>query len=569
MKKSYPLLEPSRIAAANHRLPTSLQNPDLSKHTEHLVSSASTVLSSKSTAWAGSELRFPYSSENGQPLGEAQKTTIEDWISHLASLEEESARTTDSHDTSAASETLNGEGRSLGRGNEASDSDSDDDYDLARKCLEKADQELVSAQDVTALKYFRAGFKRAETLSLKKQRCLEMRDVQLKMALCLLSAGELDESEQRFLSLARQNTKDDWGVKLALHASSGLTQIHLCRRSFAEAETWCRRARIGWRRVVGKEHPVYVDCLRLSAYCSELNGNHADATSLEALAKELEVLVDEGPETPKLLCFSIEKSRTLVTEYHQKALDDGAECEDKNSSPEKEQPGDLSANQELLGDVTVDSHGKSSIKSSSEPKLVSGAATTLHEAARRADTASIQRLLASGAKIDKVENRKSKVAPLHLAAAGGHTATVEYILDHRAKIDARDASKFTALMLAACYGHTATVKCLLDRGANIKVKDADRWTALLEAAFNGHTATIECLLDRGANIEAKAAHGRTALLEAAFNGHTATIECLLKRGASVFPRDRDGDSALRCTKFVKDKETRKKLVAMLEEHGAK
>ncbi len=81
-------LKPSRLTTTVD-LPINFQNPDLVKHTKKLIGSASTVITSRSTVWGGSEMRLPHSSENGQPLDRGQKAVIEDWIPYLAGMEEE------------------------------------------------------------------------------------------------------------------------------------------------------------------------------------------------------------------------------------------------------------------------------------------------------------------------------------------------------------------------------------------------------------------------------------------------------------------------------------------------
>jgi uncharacterized protein len=90
-----------------------------------------------------------------------------------------------------------------------------------------------------------------------------------------------------------------------------------------------------------------------------------------------------------------------------------------------------------------------------------------------------------------------------------------------------------ALMLAAAKGHTETVDLLLDRGASIEAKSAvDGRTALMLAAAKGHTETVGMLLDRGASIEATCNDGGTALIISAENGHIPVVFMLLDRGAA-------------------------------------
>ena len=523
-------VESSRKHPTDERLPTKFRNPDLLKHTEQLISSASTVLGSKSTAWGGSEMRFPHSSENGQPLDRGQKATIEDWIPHLASMEEEPPQTSDHRDNSATSDTLVGTDGFGPEAVQSTDSDSDDDYDIAKKCFEKAKNEFSSDQHAKAMEFFRAGLKRAEKVGLKKKARLELRTIQMKMGLSLLSLGELSKSEQCLLSLAWPQTTDDKSKILALHASSGLAVICLCKRSFSEAEDWCNKSRIGWKRIAGKDHPAYITCLRLSAFSSELNGNHAEAAAIDEMANELKTApgpVDTGLDAYESMGFTIEKSRTLVTEYHKKVP---GTTEKAVSTPSKSR----SAAKQSGSDPTDNPPAQFLAMGSMKPKL-----------------------------------RTSELGSLHDAVREGDTDLIEKLLENGADIEAKDQYGNTALTTAALYGRQSIVECLLDRGADIEAKDQYGRTALLLAAWQGHKSIVECLLDRGADIEAKNPYGYTALLLAAWYGHQSIVECLLNRGADVSVTASGGNSALKYARQIEDYKIREDMIRVLKKYGAK
>ena len=531
-------VESSRKNATDERLPPRFRNPDLLKHTEQLISSASTVLGSRSTAWGGSEMRFPQPSENGQPLDRGQKATIEDWIPHLASMEEELPKTSDHQDNSAASDTLVGTDGFNHEEVQSTDSDSDDDYDIAKKCFERAKKHFSSDQYVKALEFFRAGLKRAEKLGLKKKARLELRTIQMQMGLSFLSLGELAKAERCLLSLAWPQTTDDKSKILALHASSGLAQICLCKGSFDEAENWCDKSRIGWKRMAGKRHPAYITCLGLSAFSSELNGNHAEAAAMEEIANESKAApapVDTGLDAYESLGFTIEKSRTLITEYHKKVPDTTrkeASTENRRLSPAK-QPGSDPINGQPAPIL---------IENSIESKSGATPGGSLHDAARKGDTGLIEKLLQNGADIEEVAGEFS-MRPLHLAA---------------------------------CYNHKSTVVRLLDRGANIEAK-TPIGTALLLAAVYGHKATVEGLLNRGANIEAKTPSGDTILTSACcvIEKHpnkselVSTIELLCSKGADVSVKNNKGESPVDYAIEVKDSKLREELIGVLIRYGAK
>ncbi len=537
IKEMHLNVESSRKNATDERLPT-FRNPELLKHTEQLISSASTVLGSRSTVWGGSDMEFPHSSENGQPLDRGQRATIEDWIPHLASMEEEPPQTSDHHDNSATSDTLiDTYGFNLEEV-QSTESDSDDDHDIVKKCFERAKKDFSSDQHAKALEFFRAGIKRAEKLGLKKKARLELRTIQMEMGFSLLSLGELGESEQRLLSVARAQTNDDKGARLALHASSGLAQIFLCKRAFAEADEWCRKSRIGWKRVGGRGHPAYVACLRLSAFSSELQGDHTEAVLFEEMAndsKAAPAAVDTGLDAYESLGFTIEKSRILVTEYHKKVPD--TTRKEASTKSRRFIPGRQASTDPING-PTAQPLAESPIK----PNSGTTAVGSLHDAARKEDTGLIKRLLKSGADIEEAAGENLE-RPLYLAALHNNISAVKCLLDRGANIEAKNKSGYTAFTVAAWEGHKSIVECLLDYGANIEArKECD--TALMKAASAGHKSIINCLLDRGANIEVENEHGNTALAVAAWDGHKSIVECLLDHGANMEAKNRYDDTAL-------------------------
>ena len=565
-------VESSRKNPTDERLPTKFRNPDLLKHTEQLISSASTVLGSKSTAWGGSEMRFPHSSVNGQPLDRGQKATIEDWIPHLASMGEESPQTSDRRDNSATSDTLvKTDGFNIEEVH-STDSDSDDDYDIAKRCFERAKMEFSSDQHAKAMEFFRAGLKRAEKVGLKKKAHLELRTIQMKMGLSLLSLGELSKSEKCLSSLAWPQTTDDKSTILALHASSGLALICLCKRSFSEAEVWCNKSRVGWKRIAGKDHPAYITCLRLSAFSSELNGNHAEAAAIDEMANELKTAlgpVETGLDAYESMGFTIGKSRTLVTEYHKKVPGTTGKAV---STPSKSR----SAAKQSVSDPTDNPPAQFLAMGPMKPKLRTSELGSLHDAVRVGDTDLIEKLLENRADIEAKDTYG--YTALLSAACYGHKSIVECLLDCGADIEAKDKTPgWTALILAAYYNHKSTVECLLDRGADIEAKERYGYTALLSAAWQGHKSIVECLLDRGADIEARDNRGATALLRACCGiDHdktkpeiVPTIEFLCSKGADVSVTDRGGNTALKYARQVKDYKIREALIRVLKKYGAK
>jgi glutaminase len=84
-------------------------------------------------------------------------------------------------------------------------------------------------------------------------------------------------------------------------------------------------------------------------------------------------------------------------------------------------------------------------------------------AARAGDTDETAAVLSMDNRLTRVTDAEGRT-PLHLAAAGGHRATVELLLHNNADPQARDRAGLTALALAEQAGH-ADVAAVLRRAS--------------------------------------------------------------------------------------------------------
>lgn len=62
-------------------------------------------------------------------------------------------------------------------------------------------------------------------------------------------------------------------------------------------------------------------------------------------------------------------------------------------------------------------------------------------------------------------------------------------------VNIADAERRTALILAAAGGHTKVVRWLINRGADVDAADAEGRTALIHAADRGDVKMMQLLLD--------------------------------------------------------------------------
>ncbi len=198
------------------------------------------------------------------------------------------------------------------------------------------------------------------------------------------------------------------------------------------------------------------------------------------------------------------------------------------------------------------------------------------------------------------QNKRAQLdEALQLAARRGDTASVERLLQQGANVNSRDAHESTPLALAADFGRSETARLLLARGADPVAAGLKGDEALKEAAEESNAVkvalvmeqgvtpmaandalfafadwappllrysvsepnpakaseepsragisdaeTVKLLLDHGASLDSRDEQGDTPLIRAAMFGHTTAVHLFLKLRARVEARNKNGDTAL-------------------------
>lgn len=123
---------------------------------------------------------------------------------------------------------------------------------------------------------------------------------------------------------------------------------------------------------------------------------------------------------------------------------------------------------------------------------------------------------------------------LHRAAAAGHTAVVQRLLDNNANTDAIDSNGYTPLQKA--YASADITEILLNETQKPIVNQVTlNETALFLACYEGCTEVVDILLRRGANFdeEYQSVKLKYPILLAVYRGKPAVVQLLLNHGANI------------------------------------
>ncbi len=101
-------------------------------------------------------------------------------------------------------------------------------------------------------------------------------------------------------------------------------------------------------------------------------------------------------------------------------------------------------------------------------------------------------------RFELVRDKKGRT-PMHLAAARGRKALLEFLWSKAADMDTEDDDGRTPLHLAAANGHVDCVRLLVDKGEAFMdgTEGIHGFTAVEMAACRGHADVVEALVGRG------------------------------------------------------------------------
>ncbi|XP_028809298.1 uncharacterized protein LOC114763708 [Denticeps clupeoides] len=189
--------------------------------------------------------------------------------------------------------------------------------------------------------------------------------------------------------------------------------------------------------------------------------------------------------------------------------------------------------------------------------------TPLHEAAYYGQAECMKILLLVAPQMINHQTTSSQT-PLILAAARGHFACTQCLLDMGADPNIADKSKRTPIYEASVVGNVEMVQRILRSGARVDRRCAGGWTALHEAASRNNLSVTALLVEHGAKVDAVSDDGISPLFIAAQSGSVDTLLFLIKSGAEIAKEAKDGATSL----FEACRHGHNKIVEILLSHGA-
>ncbi|XP_058512258.1 ankyrin repeat and death domain-containing protein 1B isoform X5 [Ochotona princeps] len=135
---------------------------------------------------------------------------------------------------------------------------------------------------------------------------------------------------------------------------------------------------------------------------------------------------------------------------------------------------------------------------------------------------------------------------LHFAVARNHLSAVDFLLNHKARVDIADKHGLTVLHLAAWSGSLETTLMLVKAGADQRAKTQDGMNALHFAAQSNNVLVVDYLIQdlHLTDLNQADERGRKPFLCAAARGHVEMIEKLIFLNLHSSEKDKEGNTAL-------------------------
>jgi ankyrin repeat protein len=151
-----------------------------------------------------------------------------------------------------------------------------------------------------------------------------------------------------------------------------------------------------------------------------------------------------------------------------------------------------------------------------------------------------------GANILCAQPENNKHTAVHTAAAAGHTAVVEQLVDLGVAVDLKNGYRETPLWLALHGKHLDTARALVALGADVCAVGGPSNVPLVSSLCEaGRLESVQvCRIEFGAPLDQRDNNGCTPLHSASLYCKGAIVSFLLLHGADVNARSTEGESPL-------------------------
>jgi len=148
----------------------------------------------------------------------------------------------------------------------------------------------------------------------------------------------------------------------------------------------------------------------------------------------------------------------------------------------------------------------------------------------RVEEENLYRHLKEGANVNAV-TKLSKTTPLHMAAKKAKCDYIKALIQHGAKVNARDKNGFTPLYYAVEKASTDCVRALLEAGSSLALKVNKEAFNLAVTGTTNYKEIVNLFLDKGYKIR----DGKSIdlLSSAVRNGYLQIVESMMELGANV------------------------------------
>jgi hypothetical protein len=250
-----------------------------------LQKSAQRVISGATTVSANSEAA---GSIWGEVMDDEKRYKTLSWIQEPSIYEEHDGPVTaPMSDDYALSHTTALTDYSVSNAGEAeSDSDGDFEFEVVETYFARGTKKFEDGKFVDAQSILQRGLQLAEKLPLKRRQPKQIADVKLMIATCIYHSPNPNEAEAKLYAITQEKIHEsvtDEGAIRRCQASHLLAGVLFRQGNYAPAKSFCRKALIGRRRVLGKTHITHYESLSLLSQICEAEGQHVDAETYWAM----------------------------------------------------------------------------------------------------------------------------------------------------------------------------------------------------------------------------------------------------------------------------------------------